>query len=63
MTLAQQVLKTNVALALERQADRLEEATRNVKFILEYLKVRVYDAVKFENYARLVDAVTADQVK
>lgn len=43
VNLAQQVLKTNVALALERQADRLEEATRNV---------RVYDAVRFDRYAQ-----------
>lgn len=50
---AKNVAKSNILTALERQKDRLEEASKNVK---------VFGKVVFQHYADQIDQVTADQV-
>ncbi|CAD8077207.1 unnamed protein product [Paramecium sonneborni] len=53
LTRAKQILKTQLFFALERTADRLEEAAKNLK---------IFKAIKLNEYASYIDAVTSDQV-
>ena len=50
---AKTMLKTNVGLALESQAGRLEETARNVA---------VYGKVIHDGYFQAIDAVTSEQI-
>ncbi|CAD8091177.1 unnamed protein product [Paramecium sonneborni] len=53
LTRAKNILKTQLYLALERTSDRLEEAAKSLK---------VFNAIKLNDYASYIDAVTSDQI-
>lgn len=50
---AKNILKTNIYLALERTADRLEEAAKNL---------RSFNEIRLSQYGALIDGVTTAQL-
>ena len=60
MNRAKSLLKNRVFTALERPDDRLEEAVKSVfLLILNILQLNIFNAVKLNDYGRLIDSVTS----